>query len=70
MKAIVDQYSTQQAVVMMLQAGVDILLMPEDLPLAVSAIEQAIQNGEILESDIDQSVLRILTVKQKYDILS
>ncbi len=69
MEAITDQYGSGEAAVLAVQAGVDLLLMPEDLSAAVSALEGAVEDGTISESRIDESVLRILTAKLEYGII-
>ncbi|MCD8383984.1 MAG: glycoside hydrolase family 3 protein [Clostridiales bacterium] len=69
MEAVTDQYGSGEAAVLAVQAGVDLLLMPEDLSAAVSALESAVDNGTLTESRIDESVLRILSVKLEYGII-
>ncbi|MCD7760443.1 MAG: hypothetical protein LUH16_01495 [Clostridiales bacterium] len=69
MEAITDQYGSGEAAVLAVQAGVDLLLMPEELSAAVSALEGAVADGTVSESRIDESVLRILTVKLEYGII-
>ncbi|MCC8181715.1 MAG: glycoside hydrolase family 3 protein [Clostridiales bacterium] len=69
MEAITDQYGSGEAAVLAVQAGVDLLLMPENLSSAVSALEKAVNDGTIAESRIDESVLRILSVKLEYGII-
>lgn len=64
MGAITKNYTTKQAAVLAVKAGNDILLLPNNLEDAVCAIYDAVQNGEISESRIDQSVLRIILTKQ------
>lgn len=56
--------------VMALEAGVDQLLMPPDLPLALNAVKAAVESGRLSERRIDQSVLRILLLKLKRGILT
>ncbi len=63
MGAIAQNYSSGEAAVLSIQAGVDILLMPKDLEEAYEAVLTAVRNGTISEDRIDQSVLRILRVK-------
>ena len=46
-----------------LEAGNDVLLFPENIPLAIESIKKAIQKGRLSEKEIDQKVLRILTAK-------
>ena len=52
-----------------LRAGCDVLLMPEDLPEAYRAVLEAVRNGEISESRIDESVRRILRCKAQAGLL-
>ncbi len=44
-------------------AGCDMLLMPKDLENAVGLLKKAIENGEITEERIDNSIKRIIRVK-------
>lgn len=52
-----------------LLAGADLLLMPDSLTKAVAAIRASVENGTIPESRIDESLLRILTLKHEYGII-
>jgi beta-N-acetylhexosaminidase len=45
------------------KAGNDVLIIPPDLDAAVRAMVAAVRSGEILQSRLDQSVLKILNVK-------
>ena len=47
----------------------DMLLQPADLAAAVDAIVTAVQNGDITEARIDESVRRILTLKAEWGLL-
>ena len=60
------QQAAQQKCV---QAGDDILLMPADLSAAVKGIEDAVSDGTLTEARIDESVLRILELKEKRGML-
>lgn len=66
MNTISTVYSSGEAAVMSIQAGIDIILMPENLQEAVNAVCDAVDNGEISEDRIDESVMRILN--QKYEL--
>ncbi|MFL6126977.1 glycoside hydrolase family 3 protein, partial [Actinophytocola sp.] len=55
--------------VMALEAGVDQLLMPPHLQLALDSVKAAVRSGRLTEKRIDSSVLRILTLKVKRGIL-
>ena len=63
MKAVSDRYSSGESAVMTLQAGADIVLMPENLPEAFEAVLSAVEDGTLPESRIDESVRRILALK-------
>lgn len=65
MQAIRDHYSAAEAAVAALNAGADLLLMPPDLPEAFDGVLEAVQNGTISEDRLNESVRRILMLKQK-----
>lgn len=69
MQAITKYYGNGEAAVMALSAGADILLIPADLEEAFDAVMEAVQNGTISEERLDESVTRILTLKQKAGLL-
>ncbi len=64
MKSVTDNYTVPEAVKMAIKAGADILLMPDDLESAVNALKDAVKTGEIKEERIDDSLRRILKLKQ------
>lgn len=68
-KAITAQYNAGEAAVMAIQAGADILYRPADLVAAVNAIRDALNDGTISEDRLNESVLRILSVKAQFGIL-
>ena len=49
---------------MCLKAGADIILMPENLPLAFEAVLKAVEDGTLSEERINESVSRVLALKQ------
>lgn len=69
MESIVDNYSVDDAVVMSVKAGMDMILQPKDMASAVNSIEQAVADGELSEDRIDESVRRILTLKESRGLL-
>lgn len=69
MRAMTDHYGTGEVAVGAVRAGVDLLLCPENLEEAVEALLAAVESGEISESRLDESVLRILTMKETRGIL-
>ncbi len=65
MGAIVNRYGAEEAAVLAVQAGTDIVLMPVDPPAAITAICQAVEQGKISAEQIRDSVSRIWAAKQK-----
>ncbi len=65
MGAITKQFSSTEATITAIQAGVDIILCPQDFVDAFDAVVKAVEKGEIKESRIDESVKRILKLKKK-----
>ena len=63
MGAISNIYSSDEAAVRCIEAGIDLLLMPNDLETAVSGVVSAVENGTISEERINESVRRILKLK-------
>ncbi|MFR5029481.1 MAG: glycoside hydrolase family 3 N-terminal domain-containing protein, partial [Coprococcus sp.] len=53
MESIADNYSVDDAVVMSVKAGMDMILQPKDMASAVNSIEQAVADGELSEDRID-----------------
>ncbi|NMA65192.1 MAG: glycoside hydrolase family 3 protein [Clostridiaceae bacterium] len=66
MSAISSYFSEEEAVVMAMNAGVDILLLPKNLENAYDALLTAVKQGKISEERINASVRRILKVKLDY----
>ena len=69
MQAITANYDAGEAAVKAIQAGCDMILMPESLNEAVAAVQEAVEDGTITEQRIDRSVKRILDEKKKLGIL-
>lgn len=65
MGAIRKNYTSEEAAVLAFEAGADVLLMPEDFEVSYNAILDAVKSGRISEDRLDESVLRIIKVKQK-----
>ena len=63
MGAITEEYTSAEAAVKALQAGVDVVLMPENYQQAYQGVLDAVADGTLSEERIDESVTRILTVK-------
>ena len=67
MGAVTDNYTSDQAAVLAVNAGVDMLLMPQDYEAAYNGLLAAVQDGTISEERIDESVVRIVRVKLSMD---
>lgn len=64
MEAITKYYSTEEAVVLAVKAGNDVILMPPDDETAITALNLAVYSGEISINRIDESVRKILAAKR------
>ena len=69
MEGVRQRHSDGEIAVRVLEAGVDQLLMPPDPAAAVSSIREAVEQGRLTEERIDESVLRVLTLKEKRGVL-
>ena len=69
MAAITKYYTNQEVALTAIDAGVDILLMPENYKEAFDTIIQAINTNQIKEERINESVKRILKLKTKYKLI-
>ena len=65
MGAILEKYSSSEACIRCIQAGVDVLLLPYDYFEAFDGVMRAVESGLIPESRIDESVYRILKFKRE-----
>ena len=65
MGAITQQYTSAEAAVGSLKAGVDIVLGPRYFTEAFDAVMAAVNNGTLTEERINQSVRRILKLKKE-----
>lgn len=62
----ITKYAPPEAVaVMAIEAGTDILLMPDNPEVAIASIYDAVQTGQIKESRIQKSLERIWQAKQQ-----
>ncbi len=77
MAAIADNFSIADTLKLTISAGVDLLILPavkntNDFRTADEYVDTAVklaESGEIDEARIDESVLRILKLKEKYGVL-
>lgn len=69
MGAIVNHYSIPEAAVQSVKAGSDVLLIAHEeshIQAAIEALKAAVEKGDITEERLDESVARIIKLKQKY----
>ncbi|WP_431916005.1 beta-N-acetylhexosaminidase [Nonomuraea jabiensis] len=64
MEGVRKKYNDGEIAVRAVLAGADLLLMPNDLPKAYQAVVAAVRSGRISKERLDQSVTRLLTLKQ------
>ena len=69
MGAITEPNTPGEAAVLALQAGADLLLMPAGLAQAYDGVLAAVEDGRLTEERIDESVARILALKQQAGLL-
>ncbi len=72
MSGISDQWTLSQATVLAVEAGDDLIegpFTPDQVSAVVSALKQALQQGQLSMERIDQSVQRILLMKMQYGII-
>ncbi|QHS23325.1 DUF4309 domain-containing protein [Virgibacillus sp. MSP4-1] len=71
MGAIENNYSIDRAAVESVKAGADVVMAAyhKDQQIAIlNALKRAVKNGEISEQRIDNSVFRIMKIKEKYHL--
>ncbi|MBQ6773219.1 MAG: DUF3459 domain-containing protein [Synergistaceae bacterium] len=65
MEAISKHYGSSNAAVKAIEAGCDIILMPDNYIKAFNGVLNAVKSGRISEQRINESVERIMTLKKK-----
>ncbi len=69
MQAIHDKYGSGEACVRALEAGCDMLLLPYNFTNGYNGVMDALSSGRLMEARIDESVRRILLLKQQWGLL-
>ena len=69
MGAVTGSYTPAEAAVNAIKAGCDIILCPDDFRTAFNAVIKAVEDGKVSEERINESVYRILLLKQTYGLL-
>lgn len=70
MNAITAYYTSEEACVKALQAGVDMLLIPKNFTNALQGVQAALQDGRLTEARIEESVRRILQLKERHGMIA
>jgi beta-N-acetylhexosaminidase len=70
MAGVRKKYNDGEISVRAVLAGADLLLMPNDLPKAYQAVLAAVKSGRISQQRLDQSVTRLLKLKQARGLLT
>ncbi|MGA4931745.1 glycoside hydrolase family 3 protein [Streptomyces incarnatus] len=65
MEGVRTKYGDDRVPVLALKAGVDQLLNPPSIDTAWNAVLKAVQDGELTEARLDESILRILRMKSR-----
>ena len=65
MGGVVAHFETGDAAVRVLEAGGDLVLMPPDARVAISAIVDAVKGGRLPEARLDEAVTRVLAEKER-----
>jgi beta-N-acetylhexosaminidase len=63
MGGVANRYGATEPLVLALQAGADILLMPNNVTNAINTVTKAVESGRLTQTRIDESVRRILRMK-------
>ncbi|MEG2315773.1 MAG: glycoside hydrolase family 3 N-terminal domain-containing protein [Clostridia bacterium] len=69
MDAVANEYSSGEACVQALLAGCDMLLLPKNFTNGYKGVVKALQEGRLTEERVNESVLRILRVKEAAGLL-
>lgn len=64
MAGVVKHFSAEEVALRCVNAGVDLILMPQGESVTISAIENAVNSGTLSEEQINNSVRKILNAKE------
>ncbi len=64
MSGITKYFTTEQVALGCVEAGIDLILMPQGETKTIDAIEKAVNSGKITEERIDMSVKKIIEAKE------
>jgi beta-N-acetylhexosaminidase len=69
MGGIAKRYGATEPLVMAIEAGADVLLMPRDVRQAIETVVAAVESGRLTEPRIDASVRRLLEAKARAGLI-
>lgn len=69
MQGVSDYYDTGTASIMAINAGCDIVLMPQNFVKSYNAVLAAVKDGRISEERLNESLVRIIGMKFDYGII-
>ena len=69
MDAVYDRYGSGEACIRAIEAGADMLLLPYNFTNGYESVMQAVKEGRLTEKRIDESLSRILSLKEKHGLL-
>lgn len=69
MEGVRAKHPDSEIPVLALKAGADQLLMPMNIQVAIDGVLGAVRSGQLTEQRIDESVQRILTMKQRRGVI-
>ncbi|MEV4733620.1 glycoside hydrolase family 3 protein [Saccharopolyspora sp. NPDC049426] len=70
MEGVRQQHPDSEIPVLALQAGADVMLMPQNLQVAIDGVIAAVRDGRLTEQRIDESVSRVLKLKEGRGVLA
>ena len=70
MEGVRQQHPDSEIPVLALQAGADVMLMPQNLQAAIDGVLAAVRDGRLTEQRIDESVSRVLKLKENRGVLA
>lgn len=65
MGAISKSYTAVESNIMAYKAGIDMILMPDDIPATIQTLTELLESGELPMEELDTKVRKILTLKEK-----
>ena len=65
MGGVAKRYGATEPLIMAIEAGADVLLMPRSVPDAITTVVDAVRSGRLTEQRIEASVRRLLTAKAR-----